>query len=168
MAIAIISLSSRGSKKQQLIKQFAERLSFAVQILKTSSIYETYDLQKTIEGSFLSCVLEIETDMSGDQLLEFILETKEQLSNEDEPRKLKEKTINSSLIDYRGEITRTPRLTLPHPETHKKAYIIIPLSEMEPDWQHPVLKKTANLLAQEVFWPGWGSFFASKETLLDF
>jgi 2-amino-4-hydroxy-6-hydroxymethyldihydropteridine diphosphokinase len=72
------------------------------------------------------------------------------------------------LVDFSGEATRTPELTIPHPEAHFKAYIIIPLAEMEPGWDHPILKKPASELAKKAFWPGWGSFFMQGKSLLDF
>lgn len=169
MGIAIVALNSRGKNKLDKLKQMVERISFANQIIKISDVFETQDKNGVALGSFLSCCLEVETDMQGHQFFKFLSENRDQINDEAQSAHTHvTKVIEFDLVDFRGETARTPQLTIPHPEAHMKAYIIIPLAEMEPDWKHPILKKPASELAQQAFWPGWGSFFVQGKTLLDF
>ncbi|MDC7681925.1 2-amino-4-hydroxy-6-hydroxymethyldihydropteridine diphosphokinase [Asticcacaulis sp. BYS171W] len=48
--------------------------------------------------------------------------------------------------DHRSE----DGLILPHPRAHERGFVMGPLSEIAPDWVHPVLKRTARELFAQV------------------
>lgn len=39
-------------------------------------------------------------------------------------------------------------LELPHPRLHLRAFVLLPLCDIAPDWRHPVLNQTATALLQ--------------------
>ena len=46
-------------------------------------------------------------------------------------------------LDPTEQLKRMPeRLILPHPRLQDRAFVLVPLAEVAPDWQHPVLKMT--------------------------
>jgi len=47
------------------------------------------------------------------------------------------------------QMKRAPdQLILPHPRLHERAFVLVPLNDVAPDWQHPVYRrKTADMLA---------------------
>jgi 2-amino-4-hydroxy-6-hydroxymethyldihydropteridine diphosphokinase len=151
-----------------MLRQTLERISYACKIKKISSVYETFPKISPQGPAFLNCCVLIETDMSADQLLQFLIETERQVLGSHDEFTTRNRVIDCDLIDFDGQILRTPKLTLPHPDAHRRTFVLVPLAEILPDWVHPVVQKTANELAIECQWPGWGAFFSPGQALLDF
>jgi len=167
MGQAIIVLGSNAGDRKDMLQQAIQRLSFSNEILQISDIYETFAPEGQKRDPFLNVCLEIETDMTSGQLMQFLNETQRQLAGGEDDRFL-HVLIDLDLIAFDDEVIRTPQLTLPHPDAFHRAFVIIPLAQMKPQWIHPILKETAAELAQKAFWPGWGTFFAHGKSLLDF
>jgi len=60
------------------------------------------------------------------------------------------RTLDLDIILYHDLILDTPRLTIPHPRMHDRAFVLIPLAEIAPDWLEPITGKSIANLAQEV------------------
>lgn len=53
------------------------------------------------------------------------------------------RTLDLDLIDFEGRILSQPDgLVLPHPRMHERAFVLHPLSEIAPDWTHPIFGLT--------------------------
>jgi 2-amino-4-hydroxy-6-hydroxymethyldihydropteridine diphosphokinase len=166
MSSALISMGSNVPDRKEFLHQAIMRLTFSCRVLSISDIYETFGHFEK-RDPYLNCCVELETDMTSQQLLLFLLETEKQIGEDKQVHELKT-AIDLDLIGYDQEITRTPKLTIPHPEAHRRAFVMIPLAQIKPHWMHPLLKKSAEDLAKAVYWAGWGTFFASGKSLLDF
>ncbi len=47
------------------------------------------------------------------------------------------RTLDLDLIDYHGRVQEGPP-TLPHPRMAERGFVLVPLSDIAPDWRHPV------------------------------
>ncbi len=165
MSRAIISLGSSLGDRKEMLKQAVERISFANKIILLSDVYETEAKDENGAGPYLNCCLEVETDMQSSQMILFLQETQKQLTSGAVVAGMVKENIDCDLIAFDNEVLRTPQLTLPHPSAHRRAFVMIPLASIRPDWVHPVLNKPASDLAQETYWTGWGHFFAPAKSI---
>ncbi len=58
--------------------------------------------------------------------------------------------IDVDLLFYDQQVLQTPLLTVPHPRLHERAFVLVPLAELAPHWQHPVLRRTVAELVTTV------------------
>jgi 2-amino-4-hydroxy-6-hydroxymethyldihydropteridine diphosphokinase len=56
------------------------------------------------------------------------------------------RTLDLDLIDLDGVVRAAPDPILPHPRAHLRAFVLLPLLDVAPDWVHPVLGRTARAL----------------------
>ena len=50
------------------------------------------------------------------------------------------------IIDFNGEKLDMDNLTIPHKRCHSRNFVLFPISQIDPNWEHPVLKKKVNVL----------------------
>jgi len=67
--------------------------------------------------------------------------------------------LDIDILDYGGRRLGWPgrhrvrgRLVLPHPEAHRRAFVLVPLAQLAPAWRHPVLGATARTLLGRLGW----------------
>jgi len=135
-----------GDRKQNL-QEARAAVNQRLEILKESSIYQTAPWGFLEQPAFLNQVLEVQTDMSSLNLLNFLKHTEKQLGRQANFR-YGPRLIDLDILFYGDRIIQTPRLQVPHPRLTQRAFVLIPLAEIAPEWVHPQNKQTvAQLLA---------------------
>ena len=109
-----------------------------IKISIQSSWYETLPVPASTQSNFINGVISVKTKLNSSDLLNLLLEIERQMGRK---RGLKNaaRIIDLDLIAYNDEIIETEKLTLPHPRLPQRAFVIQPLAEIAPDWEHPVL-----------------------------
>ena len=51
---------------------------------------------------------------------------------------LQPRTLDLDLLLYGDVVLNTPNLTIPHPRMTERAFVLVPLAEIAPDWIEPV------------------------------
>ena len=94
---------------------------------------------------FLNAAVVVETDLSPEDLLRFLLRVERQFGRiRTEPNS--PRTIDLDLLLAEGCVLSTPELVLPHPRMHERAFVLVPLAEVAPDAIHPTSGKTMQAL----------------------
>ncbi len=119
-----------------------------IQLISSSSYIETEPYGVLDQPSFLNGALKIKTLYTPKQLLAFCKDT-ELNAGRTETRRWGERVLDVDILTFGEEIIFTDSLKIPHPEMHKRSFVLEPLSEIEPYLIHPSLKTdVASLLAK--------------------
>ena len=143
-----------------LISKYGSRfknISIAIKLLRNnnlkikriSSFYETPSYPNKNLPKFVNLGLLIESDLKNTQLIKQILLIEKKIgrvkSEKNEPR-----VCDIDIIDFKGLVTKTKSLELPHPRGHMRNFVLYPIKEIDPDWIHPILKKNVGILINEL------------------
>lgn len=120
------------------------RLHIAEQIgpiLKESAIYATKAWGIADQPDFLNQVLEIESDLPAEQILEQANMIEEKLGR---IRRIKwhSRIIDIDILYYSDLVLNTKNLTIPHPENENRKFVLVPMVELCPEFVHPKLMMT--------------------------
>ncbi|KIY22933.1 MULTISPECIES: 2-amino-4-hydroxy-6-hydroxymethyldihydropteridine diphosphokinase [Mesobacillus] len=102
-----------------------------ISVINTSSIYETDPVGYTEQDQFLNMVIKVATSLSPVELLDTCLDIELKLGRKREI-KWGPRTLDLDILLYNHEIVETEKLTLPHPRMSERAFVILPLLEMDP------------------------------------
>ncbi len=109
--------------------------NFFINIIKVSSLYETEPVgENNNQNSFYNLVVSIETNLDSNQLLKVINYIEEKLGRKRE-FKNSPRSIDIDIIYYNDKIVSTPTLKVPHIEYKNRKFVLIPLSEIAPNFK---------------------------------
>lgn len=147
MTLAYLCLGSNTGNKQKLIEQAVGLLNLSddIKLVRTSALYETEPWGVKNQNWFLNLAAEIKTSLSPIALLEK-LQLIEKTLGRDRTKEIRwgERPIDVDIIFYGSEIVDLPNLSVPHINMHNRAFVLVPLLELIPDFKHPVLNKTVS------------------------
>jgi 2-amino-4-hydroxy-6-hydroxymethyldihydropteridine diphosphokinase len=131
------NLPSPAGPPQETIKTALRQLTGqSITIVKQSGFYRSAAWPDPSDPSFVNAVAAVKTDLSPAALLAVLHQTEaaagRQRSAPNAPR-----TLDLDLLDYDGRIEGGPP-RLPHPRMDARAFVLVPLREVAPDWCHPI------------------------------
>lgn len=147
MSIIYLALGSNLGERLGNLQSALAALPPEVEVQAQSPVYETPPWGPVEQGPFLNQVIRATTGLAPLDLLAYLKRTETDLGRKPGvqygPRK-----IDLDILFYDELIFDQDGLVIPHPRLPERAFVLVPLNDLDPALRHPGLKRTvAELLA---------------------
>jgi 2-amino-4-hydroxy-6-hydroxymethyldihydropteridine diphosphokinase len=136
-----LSLGSNLGKRAANLKEAISSLPPQMEIKARSKVYETPPWGYTDQPNFLNQVVKVNTYVEPEPLLKHLKRLEVALGRK-ESFQYGPRLIDIDILFYDTLVLETPVLVLPHPQVHKRGFVLLPMMDIAPDLVHPVLEKS--------------------------
>ncbi|HTL99999.1 MAG TPA: 2-amino-4-hydroxy-6-hydroxymethyldihydropteridine diphosphokinase [Candidatus Omnitrophota bacterium] len=146
-----VGIGSNLGDREFLIRKAVESLRQLPQtnVSGVSSLYDTEPVGETEQPPFLNAVAWIETELLPRELLWQMLLIEKRMGRV-RSKRWGPRSIDLDLLFYDDELIDEPDLQVPHPEAHRRAFVLYPLLELDPNFRHPVTGETVRRMIQKL------------------
>ncbi|MDK9710388.1 2-amino-4-hydroxy-6-hydroxymethyldihydropteridine diphosphokinase [Acidaminobacter sp.] len=132
MARAYLGLGSNLGDKVENLREAVRLIGEGpqTQVVAKSSLYATAPVGYLDQDDFVNGVIEIETGLTPEALLA-LCQSVEQSLRRVRLIRWGPRTIDVDVLLYQGVVSSDPVLTLPHPRMHERAFVLVPLAELD-------------------------------------
>jgi 2-amino-4-hydroxy-6-hydroxymethyldihydropteridine diphosphokinase len=154
----IISLGSNvtgrwGNPASTILQAFAHIECEGITVIRRSALYITTPLGEIEQPDFVNAAALVHTFKPPATLLS-VLKKIETKAGRKPTRRWGPRALDLDIIDYKTRIIRRSQsgafsaknksdLILPHPQAHRRPFVLRPIDEIAPHWHHPVFGETA-------------------------
>lgn len=118
-------------------------------IYQKSGIYETSPWGYTDDNMYLNMAIEVHTCLNPVEIYSEIEKMEVSMGRVRQNAGYEARIIDIDILFYENEIINTPELVIPHPYIAKRRFVLEPLSDIAPEFVHPVLLKTVSLMLND-------------------
>jgi 2-amino-4-hydroxy-6-hydroxymethyldihydropteridine diphosphokinase len=127
--------SPAGAPRDTLLAALATLAENGVDIEAVSPFYATPAWPDPRDPTFVNAAALVETQLSPRALMDLLHEVETHFGRK-RSAKNAPRTLDLDLLDYRGRVEEGPPV-LPHPRMAERAFVLVPLADIAPQWRHP-------------------------------
>jgi 2-amino-4-hydroxy-6-hydroxymethyldihydropteridine diphosphokinase len=144
-----------GTPRKTVERALARLNQFPLRLVKASTLLATAPFGNKNQPDFMNAVAWIETALPPLALLS-LLHGIEREAGRKRGRRWGPRTLDLDILDHKGRILKPQgrgraALRLPHEGIPKRDFVLVPTAEIAPNWKHPVLHKSAQVMIHKPF-----------------
>ena len=136
--------SAAGPPAATLSRALGRLKQCGITILSVSSFYQTPAWPDPFQPPYVNAVVSIATRLQPAELL-VLLHDVEAGFGRVRGAANASRALDLDLLDYDGRIMAS-EVVLPHPRMAERSFVLVPLAEIAPGWQHPLSRQGAGEL----------------------
>ena len=148
METIYLLLGSNQGDSLKVLNETIQKLGELGDVISQSSVYKTGAWGKTNQPDFYNQVIDFRSKLEPVALLNELKAIENSLG-----RIITEKwgprLIDIDILFYGNITINSSELTIPHSRLHERKFTLIPLNELNPEFIHPVFKKSVKILLAE-------------------
>jgi 2-amino-4-hydroxy-6-hydroxymethyldihydropteridine diphosphokinase len=113
-----------------------------------SAFYRTPAWPDPRDPEFVNAIARVETELSPKELIAQLHKT-EAAFGRVRKEKNAPRSLDLDILDYDGRVEQGLPV-LPHPRMASRAFVLVPLHDIAPDWRHPVSGMTPGEMLQSI------------------
>jgi 2-amino-4-hydroxy-6-hydroxymethyldihydropteridine diphosphokinase len=140
--------SNLGNREQSILEAVRRLQDSGVPVVAVSGLYETAPAEGAQGNEFINAVVEVRPLLCpGDLLkrLKTIERTMGRTSDHNQPRE-----IDIDIVSYGDTVVEEADLTIPHPRFGKRAFVLLPLQEIAPNFCCPLTGRRLGQLIESL------------------
>jgi 2-amino-4-hydroxy-6-hydroxymethyldihydropteridine diphosphokinase len=146
-----VGVGSNLGEREFLIRKAIEALRDLprTSVIQVSSLYDTDPVGDIEQPAFLNAVVWLETELEARELLWHLLLIERRMGRV-RTQRWGPRSIDLDLLFHADERIDEPDLKVPHPEAHRRAFVLLPLQELDPDFVHPETGETIRKMIRKL------------------
>ena len=133
MAHVLLGIGANLGDREAALQSVVDAMPGRFQAIQVSSVYDTPPWGVLDQPTFLNAVISAETHLTPEQVLEWGQDV-EQAAHRERYRHWGPRTLDVDVLTYDDVRSDDPDLTLPHPRAFERAFVLVGIVELDPDF----------------------------------